>query len=765
MNKATLGLGKLVLSSNDPEAVSAFYARAAGVTFDKAEGARRYEATFPDGTALVIEAAADPLPRGKRECALSLRVLDLEAAAARLREGGLEVGPLGDRDGGKLAALKDPDGRDVELWAPRPVTLDAAAESPERPALIEPPPAVIEPPALVIEPPPEIEVKPAEAPPPPEAIEAKPPAIEPPALVIEPPPEIEVKPAEAPPPPEAVEAKPPVIEPPPLVTKPVAENTSDDVKTDAPLPPPMMGAPAPIISAVRPAVASTHGGTKIALYGANFEKGCRVLVSAREIKNPWFVNDTLLKIEAPAREAGPADILIENPDGKRASIAIAYDEGPTIERFSPLEGSPHGGTEITVEGKNFQEGCGITFFSRHAPEVTFISPNVLKFTTPPHEESFHGEVCVTNPDALTTVAEDLFTYRLATPEVHSVSPATGLSDGGKRVLVKGVDFHSKCVARLGGVTASVTWKSSDTLELITPRVEAPGPAALEIENPDGQVGKLDDAFTYVPAPTPPVLVEVRPDRGYCGGEQVIRLYGNNFEGDTIVRIGEVRAVSRFISRREIAVEVPPRKQPGSVAVELTDRHGVVVRREDGFLYESRPAPRVDGVTPRNGPMVGGTKLIIEGDYFDEHVYVRIGGLTPKYAVVRGRTSIETVAPPSREAGLVDVEVGRAEAGLFVAKKAFRYDPSPPPVLESIAPNKGSVDGGTDISIEGKNFVTDSIVLFGRTRAEHVKFVSASTLEVKSPPGKNGEMVDITVKNPDGKEAVSKRAFMYDARYR
>jgi hypothetical protein len=87
------------------------------------------------------------------------------------------------------------------------------------------------------------------------------------------------------------------------------------------------------------------------------------------------------------------------------------------------------------------------------------------------------------------------------------------------------------------------------------------------------------------------------------------------------------------------------------------------------------------------------------------------------------------------------------------------------VIESVAPNKGSVDGGTDVSVEGKGFVADSIVLFGRTRAERVKFVSASTLEVKAPPGKNGEMVDITVKNPDGKESVSKRAFMYDARYR
>lgn len=746
MKNTSIGVGKLVLFSNDPEAASAFYARALGISFDRADGERRFEAIFPDGMALVIEAAIDPLPEGKRELSLSLKVPDLEATAARLREGGVETGSLGDRSSGTTLALKDPDGRAVELWGPPAASIEAPKEAPEKPVLveakaeiIEPPPAIIEPPA-VIKPPADI-IEPAPAEPP--AV------IEPPPLVkLSAAPETEEKPA------DKLESK--------AAPEPEAPKES---KPEIPAPPPMMGAPGPIISAVRPTVACSQGGTKISIHGSNFVKGARVLVGGKEITNPWFVNDTMLKVEAPARAAGSADIVVENPDGKRASIQFAYDDGPTITKFTPLEGSPHGGTEVLVEGKNFQEGCGITFFGHFAPDVTYVSPTVLKFTTPPHEDSFHGEVCVTNPDGLSAVAEDLFTYRLATPVVQLTSPSSGLVDGSKRVVVKGVDFHPKCVARLGGVAASVTWKNDSTLELITPRAETPGPAILEIENPDGQIGKLENAFLYMAAPTPPLLVEVKPDRGYCAGGQIIRLYGNHFEQDTIVRIGEVRAVTRLISRREIEVELPPRKEPGSVAVELTDRDGVVVRREDVFAYESRPAPRVDEVTPRNGPMTGGTKLIIEGEYFDDHIYIRIGGLSPKQFVVRGSTRIETVAPPSREAGHVDVEVGRGEAGLFVAKKAFRYDASPPPVIESIAPNKGSVDGGTGVSIEGKGFVADSVVLFGRTRVERVKFVSASTLEVKSPPGKNGEMVDITVKNPDGKEAVSKRAFMYDARYR
>ena len=101
----------------------------------------------------------------------------------------------------------------------------------------------------------------------------------------------------------------------------------------------------------------------------------------------------------------------------------------------------------------------------------------------------------------------------------------------------------------------------------------------------------------------------------------------------------------------------------------------------------------------------------------------------------------------------------------MAKSAFRYEASPPPVIESVAPNRGGVGGGTEISISGKGFVAESQVLIGGKPAGRAKVVNATTIDVTTPPGSDGQMVDVTVRNPDGKESVSKRAFQYDARYR
>jgi predicted enzyme related to lactoylglutathione lyase len=731
MNKATWSLGKLVLLSDDPEATSVFYTRLCGLSFERVEGSRRFEAISPEGTSLVIDAAPEPLAKGRRECALSVRVDDLEASAARLREEGVEVGPIVEQAGGRLAALKDPDGRDVELWEPRASARAEAPPPPEKPAAVEEKPgAVEEKPAAAEEKPAAVEEKPA-------TIEEKPLTAEEESLALK------DKPAA-----------------PPEMTAAFAE------KHAAIAPPPLMGAPAPVLSAVRPQVVASRGGAKLSLYGANFAEGCRVRVGGEGATILRPNDDDMIEIEAPARPAGPAEIVVENPDGKSSSISILYDDGPTIERFSPKESPPSGGTEVIVEGRNFQEGCLITFFGARAPLAMRLSPKCLTFTTPPQDEAYNGEIRVTNPDGLSAVAPERFAYRLPTPEIHALTPATGLVGGGKRLSVKGVDFHPKCVVRLGGSAARVTWKSAEALDIVTPPGAEAGPADLEIENPDGQKGKLEAAFTYEANPTPPMLVDVSPARGFCEGGQLIRLFGDNFEEDTIVRIGEVRAMAKLLSRRELEVELPPRREGGGlVAIELIDRHGVVVRREDGFTYEARPAPRIDSVTPKNGPMAGGTRLVIEGAHFDEHIYVRIGDQSAKSFVVRKPTMLEAFTPASRSSGLVDVEVGRGNAGNAIAKAAFRYDASAPPVIESIAPNKGGVDGGTEVSIEGKGFVKESVVLFGRTRVEKVKLVSATLLEVKAPPGKNGEMVDITVRNPDGKESVSKRAFMYDARYR
>ncbi len=733
---ATFGLDKIIIYSGNPGAASEFYARVAGLSFDRVEGTDRYESVSAGkSTRIIIERASAPLPYGRRECALSFRVSGLESIAMRIREDGMDFGPIVERPAGLFAALVDPDGRNVELWEPR-----------QQPARVEPP-ALIDKPVLVAPVPAEASTLDAAAP-----AEEKIPDIAPPPLV-EPPAEVA--------PPEIVQDK---LESNAKKSAVQEDKPAELVVEAPPAPPPMVSNPGPIITAARPTRFSMIAGGRITLFGANLTDDCRVTVNGTPCADISGKDAFTLDVTLPPQPAGVATISVESEHG-RAVIDVSYAEGPVIEKFFPLEGSPRGGTEMVIEGRNFEKDCRITFFANRAPEVIFESPKRLRFVTPPQDDLFHGEVRVTNPDGLLSIAPDIFTYRLATPHIDDVTPNSGLIAGDKRIMITGGDFHPRCKLKIGGNEAIFTWKSPTLMEVITPRVEAPGVMDVVIEHPDGQVVTKKGAFRYDPEPTPPMLIEVRPSSGYCQGGQLIYLLGENFDAQTVVRIGEVRCISRTRSRKEIEVELPPRHEAGNVAVELIDKDGIVVRREDAFTYNVRPGPRVDSVTPRNGPMVGGTRLVLEGEFFDANCFLRIGGQSPKHVAVRGSTMIETIAPASKLAGFVDVEIGRGDTGVNVTKNAYRYDPSPAPTIESVSPNKGTVDGGTEISIEGKNFTADSVVLIAGKSVGRVKFVSANSLEIKSPPGKNGDMVDIVVRNPDGKEATAKRAFMYDARFR
>ena len=212
------------------------------------------------------------------------------------------------------------------------------------------------------------------------------------------------------------------------------------------------------------------------------------------------------------------------------------------------------------------------------------------------------------------------------------------------------------------------------------------------------------------------------------------------------------------------VLVPPRVGEGPVAIELISGDGVAVRSEEAFYYNDRPPPKVTGVAPNQGPMSGNTRVSIEGEGFTQDCWVRIGRERPKSITIKGPTVIEMVTPPCKITGFVDVEVGTNQTGSSVAKNVFRFIALPPPTIDSVAPNRGTTSGGTEVSITGKNFNADVIVTINGKQLKY-KLISPDLIETRTPPGNDGQMVDVSVKNPDGKEAMVRRAFAYDARYK
>jgi hypothetical protein len=520
---------------------------------------------------------------------------------------------------------------------------------------------------------------------------------------------------------------------------------------------------APNITSLKPMRADSRGGTPITVFGAGFVPGCRVLVSEEECVTE-FIDPFTLRFVSPSG-VGSATVIVEAPSEKRSPEPglLYFVEGPTVLRATPAEGPTEGGIEVVLEGTNFSSGCVISLFGEHAPDCVFDNPGRMRFTLPPVGTMLEGPVVVTALDGLSGRAENVFRYRPLVPRIDEVDPPHAWINGGKLVTFRGKDFHRLVKARIGDVDAVVQFRSATQIDVEVPPREVPCTVDVEVQNPDRRRAVLEGAFHYRPVPAPPKFLALLPDTGMTTGGQTIRVQGDNFTPEMLVRVGELTVVRRFVSDKLVDFDLPARALPGKVAIELV-QGDVVVRVEEAFCYVSPQVPKIASVDPRSGPTGGGTRVVLEGEDFPASPTVRFGTEYAKVVAIKGNR-IEVMTPAIRAAGVVDVVVSSSDRGDGIATKGVRYDAMPAPIITVVSPAKGTVDGGTELSIEGKNFAEGCVVLVGGVPVKRAKRISGSVLEAFTPGGDDGKLVDVAVKNPDGQQAVQKRAFQYDARYR
>lgn len=517
------------------------------------------------------------------------------------------------------------------------------------------------------------------------------------------------------------------------------------------------------IASVVPEVASVLGGTTHAVHGAGFDVSCDIVVSGISVETT-FVDGYSLRFVAPPLPVGRAEVTVLRGDDATTPYPIAYRDPPVLTAAEPEDCAPDGGATVVIRGTGFEDGSTLAFNGERAVAVTFVDTETLTFVAPPMV-GLETEVIlsVTTPSGLVGREEGLFRYRAWKPRPEDVDPKTAWINGGKRVRVTGEAFHPRARVHFGDTLGEAHFVGPTLLEVIVPPRETHGPVTLSVENPGEEPVPITTPFVYEPIPTAPKLISVKPATGPCKGGVVLRLFGESFSSATRVRIGDVSAVVKSAQSAILDVELPPRAQPGSVAIELQDGD-VRVRVEDVFLYTAATAMVVTSVEPASGPATGGSRVTIEGQHFPKSVSVRFGGEACRTVIVKSPTEIECVAPPRKSPGLVDLTLESSDALPVQRKAAFKYEPVPAPVITGIDPKRCGTEGGTVLEIEGKNFVDGVAVLFGRTPAASLKRKSPLLIEAKSPPGKHGEFADITVKNPDGQEATERRAIQFDERY-
>lgn len=431
------------------------------------------------------------------------------------------------------------------------------------------------------------------------------------------------------------------------------------------------------------------------------------------------------------------DLKIKNKDGGEFTfndvVEIVYPStSPQLNYISPSEGSCDDWTDALLMGSGFMSDIKVYFVYRDEVSGTSIASeanvesvneagSMIKIKVPPFplpQDSDELTVSITimnisKPGSCTL--EDCFTYRRPSlaPLPTAIYPADGPASGGTWVTVTGFNFTIK----------------------------------------DGKLPKLyfSDHKGLKEADPQDLTVWDSSD------EQIISQNGQGVK---------------------IKAKLPP-NTPGVKDVVVVNPDTGVGTLKAGFTYRIvQNLPELNLIIPAKGPELGGQKVNLYGAKFVQGANILFGTQQALNVNVINEGSIELTTPAGLK-GKVDVTVINPDGGSSTLVKGYEYTATIPsdraPFINAVVPGMGSTEGGTDLTIYGKNFMPlfrpenasedESLILYvGNGIATDVKVYrydsnnqlvevslsgeKGSLIKAKSPRGKAGTTY-VAVLNPDG----------------
>ena len=264
-------------------------------------------------------------------------------------------------------------------------------------------------------------------------------------------------------------------------------------------------------------------------------------------------------------------------------LSLEPENGPTRVRIR--RGDPHIGPVVT----GISAHVGVRAVELTLEADTRLEPGALNFiVVDPELADDQGHALGHRfVSAFTTRAGDA-----APPTLDAVEPAGGSIAGGTRVTVLGTGFHPGASVLFGDAPATNVRVADDgqTLAATTPAGPV-GPAALEVQNPDGERAVLVGAWLYAEQLG---VDAVHPSTGGIDGGQRVEIAGTGFVRGVQVFFGdELASDVRVLSPGHLAVTTPAHPYgPVDVAVAYLDGRRAVAPA--AYHYTRFGAPGVIG---------------------------------------------------------------------------------------------------------------------------------------------------------------------------
>ena len=314
--------------------------------------------------------------------------------------------------------------------------------------------------------------------------------------------------------------------------------------------------------------------------------------------------------------------------------------------------------------------------------------------------------------------------------------------GGTFVTITGTNLANVTLVQFGPafVTTFIS-ESATQILLVSPAGSGAGVVNVTVTNSVGtSATSPSDLFFYTVSGSTPTVTGISPMAGPPGGGTAVTITGTGFipNTPTAVDFGPTAATNvDVVSATTITADSPA--GTGIVDVTVVTLAGTsATSPADQFSYE----PTVTSVSPRSGPMTGGTEVTITGTNLANVTAISFGTAEVTNLISASDTQLVVLSPAGSVFGPVNVIV-TTSGGTSTASPAdgFFYTAvgAVQPLVSSISPKFGSPGGGTLVTITGTGFdpTAAATVYFGASAATSVNVVSTTTITAVSPPGTIG----------------------------
>jgi hypothetical protein len=361
--------------------------------------------------------------------------------------------------------------------------------------------------------------------------------------------------------------------------------------------------------------------------------------------------------------------------------------------------------------------------------------------------------------------------------ISSVNPSVGSPSGGEEVTILGGGFDGPVRVTFNGAAGTVRSVTPTQIRVQVPPAAASGttvpvgqsvPVSVSVTINYNETGTATDtlpggfAYSLGGQPQQPAVLSVSPISGTNDGGTRVTIIGEGFQAPVQVLFGQGTSSGNFngveasvveTTATRIVVIAPPARGFGQDNVnQLVNilvknlNTGFSTVASSAFKYGNKVI--ITAMGPGSGSYLGGDRVVLHGQGFDEPATVCLGTnpcIAQQVISVTGTEIVfitsgvpVTQCPANGVISVTGVSVTNVETGdSGSADIGFNYT-VPLPVIFGLTPTGGSI--GSQTTINGRNFGSNVQVVFGdpaNGSSASIVSLSGSSIRVVVPTPPSG----------------------------